>query len=138
MPSGKRVEVNRVHAPTYFRKAEQQCKMASHAFATEKYDAAVILAIHAGISAVDAICIAIAGVRSNDPDHNKAADLLRAVGGKAFDDQAQRLLRLLALKNRIEYENKRATRNDADQCTRRCSNLIDSARNELTKARLIR
>ncbi len=110
----------------------------TQAFAADKYDAAVVLAIHAGIGAVDAICIAIAGVRSHDPDHNKAADLLRAVGGNAFDDQAQRLLRLLVLKNRIEYENKRATRDDADQCTRRCSNLVDSARSELTKARLIR
>jgi hypothetical protein len=42
-------------------------------------DAAMLNAIHAGISATDAVTIALAGIRSTDPDQARAADLLDEV-----------------------------------------------------------
>jgi hypothetical protein len=42
-------------------------------------------AVHAAISATDAVCVALAGRRSEDPDHQRAADLLQEIGGKSGD-----------------------------------------------------
>jgi hypothetical protein len=51
--------VQRVHAETYFRKARELCQGALAEFNAERYDATLILAIHAGISAGDAVCIGL-------------------------------------------------------------------------------
>lgn len=91
--------VERVHARTYFRKAEQLCQAAKKASDQSLFDAALILAIHPGISAADAVCIGI-GTRKNKDSHERAADLLEQVGGNAreFEISANWLRRLLAQK----------------------------------------
>lgn len=130
--------VEQVHAATYFRKATQLCEAASAAFDSEHYDAALILAIHAGISAADSVCIGLA-TRKNKESHERAADLLEQVGGHAaeFRDAAKKLRALLAGKSAIEYENKRATRKDAETGVRRCEALVDWAEKTLWKAKLV-
>jgi hypothetical protein len=42
-------------------------------------------AVHAVISAADAVCVALSGRRSADPDPQRAADLLEEIGGKSKD-----------------------------------------------------
>ena len=132
------VGVERVHARTYFRNALQLCEAAQAAVEQERYDAAVIFAIHAGINASDAICIGL-GTRKNKEAHDRAADLLEQVGGHAdeFIDAAKRLRTLLAQKNAIEYENKRATRRDAETGIRRCESLVDWTRETLARVKLL-
>jgi hypothetical protein len=127
-----------VHAVTYLRKALQLCEAASAEFDADRSDASLILAIHAGISAADAVCIGL-GTRKNKDSHERAADLLEEVGGHAeeFQAAAKRLRALLAGKSAIEYENKRATRKDAEVGIRRCSALVQWAEKTLRKARLI-
>ena len=134
MASPKRVEVDRAKARTYYDKARQLCEASGQAFTQGQHDATVVLAIHAGINACDAVCIALAGLRSNDPDHEKAAELLQTLGPRGtFDDQVNRLRRLLKLKNLIEYDNKRATKDDGEQSIRRCSALVTWASEQLVR-----
>jgi len=130
--------VQRVHAETYFRKARQLCEGAVAEFNDERYDATLILVIHAGISAGDAVWIGI-GTRKNKESHDRAADLLEEVGSHApeFVDAGKRLRTLVAAKNAIEYENKRATRKDAELGTRRCAQLVNWAEGTLRNAKLI-
>jgi hypothetical protein len=132
------VAVERVHAPTYFRRALQLCEAAQAAFTQERYDAAIILAIHAGISASDATCIGL-GTRRNKEAHDRAPDLLEQVGGHAdeFIDAAKRLRTLVAQKTAIEYENKRATLKDAQTSIRRCESLVGWTRETLARAKLL-
>ncbi len=70
-------------------------------------------AIHAAVSAADAVTVALAGRRSTDPDHARAEDLLREAVGP--DDEGRRQVRrlgdLLARKNLVAYES-RPTRPD--------------------------
>ena len=107
--------------------------------AAGRYDAAVLLAVHGGISSSDAVSIAVGGRRSTDPDHAYAATLLEQVGHNAepFKQQATRLRTLVALKNRVSYEDKLATQKDAETCIRRCEQLVAWAQNELIRARLL-
>lgn len=60
MPSKiKTAGVEKVRAPTYLRKAVHFCEAAADAYAHEHYDAALVLSIHAGISASDAACVGL-------------------------------------------------------------------------------
>ena len=132
------VGVERAHALTYFRKAGQLCEAAAAELGTERCDATLILSIHAGISAADAVCIGL-GTRKNKDAHERAADLLEEVGAHTgeFKENANRLRTLLAAKNAIEYENKRATRKDAEVGIRRCEALMSWAEKTLRKAKLV-
>lgn len=134
----KTAGVEKVHATTYFRKAVQFCEAAAEAYAQERYDAVVVLSIHAGINAADAACIGV-GTRKCIDSHERAADLLEEVGShsREFTEAAKQLRLLLAQKNAIEYENKRATRKDAEVGVRRCENLVGWTKNTLVTAKLL-
>ena len=100
--------------------------------------AALLDAIHAAISGTDAATIALAGVRSTDPDHQRAADLLAEVAGSAPDsrERARQLRTLLARKNTVEYESRKASVKDARDGVERASRIVDWAKEVLAKARL--
>lgn len=99
----------------------------------------MLCAVHAGISASDAVCVGLGGQRSADPDHMRAADLLESVGQNtaAFGDKAQTLRSLINLKNRVEYELQAARLDDADTAVKRCVRLVSWAKTELVRARLL-
>lgn len=79
------------------------------------------------------------GTRKCTDSHERAGDLLEEVGGHAreFTEAAKQLRLLAAQKNAIEYENKRATRKDAEAGVRRCENLVGWTTNMLAAARLL-
>jgi len=56
---------------------------------------------------------------------------------REFTEAARQLRLLLAQKNAIEYENKRATRKDAEAAIRRCGNLVGWTKNTLGTAKLL-
>lgn len=72
------------------------------ALAGGSYDAALLLAVHAALSANDAATSHIAQIRSTDPDHLKAADLLASVSGDVA--KARQLRALTSLKHEVEYQ----------------------------------
>ena len=139
MPNIKIIERPRAGAPAYFRKAEQFCIAAAAALAADRYDAAMLCAVHAGISSADAVCVGLGGRRSGDPDHLRAADLLETVGASSppIKEKAQLLRSLIQLKNRVEYEDQPATRADAETAAKRCERLVRWANDELVRARLL-
>ena len=75
MARAKTHRVDKPKARTYLGKAKEFLAAANAAFAVQQHDAALLLAIHMGISACDAVTVAFGGARSTDPDHLKAADL---------------------------------------------------------------
>jgi len=101
-------------------------------------DAALLNAIHAAISGTDAATVALAGVRSLDPDHQRAADLLEEVAGSAPEgrERVRQLKALLARKNAVEYESRKATAKDARDGVERGGRIVDWARDVVVKARL--
>jgi len=44
----------------------------------EEHDASLLMSVHAAIAANDAICVALLGFRSSEPDHERAVDLLES------------------------------------------------------------
>jgi hypothetical protein len=94
--------------------------------------------IHAGISAVDAVTVALAGRRSTDPDHQRAADLLGDVGrsSESITERVKQLRALLGKKNRVEYESRRATAKEAADAVARAERLVQWAEEIVQRARL--
>ncbi|MGH2597571.1 MAG: HEPN domain-containing protein [Actinomycetota bacterium] len=130
MPKAKRVEMARRESRAYMGKAEQFLEAARAASAAGQHDAAMLSAIHAAISGTDAVTIALAGVRSSDPNHLLAADLLDEVGGHQGEvsAHAKQLRQLLGKKHAVEYGSGRAPAREANDALKRADRLVTWAR----------
>lgn len=138
MAKGKTAQVRRGEARLYLDKAIQFIEQARAGLDADRYDAALLDAIHAAISGTDATTIALAGVRSTDPDHQRAADLLEEVAASAPDarQRARQLRALLARKNTVEYESRKASVKDARDGVERAGRIVEWASEVLHQARL--
>src|SRR3989442_14040558 len=138
MAKGKTTQVRRSEAKLYLDKAVQFIERARAGLGAGRHDAALLDAIHAAISSTDAATIALAGVRSTDPDHRRAADLLEEVAASAPEgrERARQLRALLTRKNTVEYESRRASVKDARDGVERSGRIVDWAMEVLAKARI--
>lgn len=138
MAKGKTTQVRRGEARLYLDKAVQFLEQANAGLDANRYDAVLLDAIHAAISGIDAATVALGGIRSTDPDHQRAADLLEeVVGGTAEGRERGRQLRsLLARKNTVEYESRKAGAKDARDGVERAARIVEWTKQILDKARL--
>ena len=100
-------------ARLYYGKAVEFLESADAALREERWDAAGLAAIHAGISASDAVLAYRGGVRSAGQDHRSAVDLLLQVLGPAATTASRHMKRLVDKKNLVEYEQRRLTHQEA-------------------------
>ncbi len=138
MAKGKTSQVRRGEARLYLDKAVQFIEQARSGLDADRNDAALLDAIHAAISGTDAVTIALAGVRSTDPNHERAADLLEevAVSTPESRERARQLRALLARKNTVEYESRKASVKEARDGVQRAGRIVDWAKDVLANARL--
>lgn len=136
--ASKTISVSRAESALYLAKAEQFVEEARTALAASRNDAAMLNAIHAAISAADAVTAALAGLRSADPDHQRAVDLLEevATGSEEIKTRVRQTRQLLAKKNMVEYESRRATAKEARDATERASRIVDWAAVTVRRARV--
>jgi HEPN domain-containing protein len=138
MASGKTTPTRRGEARLYLSKAEQFLEQARLALDAERFDAALLNAIHAAISGGDAVTVALVGRRSTDPDHQRSVDLLEeaAASTPEIRERSRQLRTLLARKNAVEYESRPASARDARDGVERSARIVDWARDLIGKARL--
>jgi hypothetical protein len=139
MPRGRKtVRASRSEAKLHLAKAEQFLEECMAAVSARRNDAALLNAIHAAISANDAVTVTLAGRRSSDPDHRRAADLLEDVGGSSPElrAHARQLGDLVARKSTVEYESRRATAREAQNALKRAERFVGWAREVVDRARL--
>ncbi len=121
---GRTTEVPRREARVLFAKAREFLAAAQAASDEDHHDASLLNAVHAAIAASDAVCVALLGRRSSDPDHQRAVDLFENVADMEPDARlrARQLRSLIAKKNFVAYEARRATaaeaRDGLDRATR--------------------
>lgn len=130
MTKVKTVRSSRTEASLYLGKAEQFLTEAQAAAVASRNDATMLNAIHAAVNAADAVAVALAGIRSADPDHQRAVDLLEEVAGDSPEirHKAKQLRQLLAKKNAVEYESRRASAKEARDSLERASRVVDWAK----------
>jgi hypothetical protein len=111
-------------------KAEEFLAAGEAAGIAAQWNAGGLGAIHAGISAADAVLAAEAGLRSASQDHGFVVRLLEANVPAFAAQQRRHLAGLLQMKNTVAYENRLVTETEARQ-------LLDHARRFVRWARQI-
>lgn len=131
------VKVPRTQARDHLAKAQQFAAAARSALDLEQRDAALLNAVHAAITAADAATVVLAGERSADADHLRAADLLEHVA-RAADEartKAGQLRALIKKKNVVEYEARRATVKEARDAVERAGRIVEWVQTIVERAR---
>lgn len=119
----------RNHAKSFLKKAEEYLASAETNRAAKRYTPAAGDAIHAGISAKDAILTALTGATSKGKDHAAAAKELRqALATRPEAPGSEKSLReLIAAKADVEYGTDLVTATKAEPLIRRARTLVDLA-----------
>lgn len=119
----------RNHAKAFLRKAEEYLASAEDNLDLERYTPAAGDAIHAGISAKDAIVTALTGSTSRGKDHATATrEISRALAQRPEAATADRALReLIAAKSDVEYGAALVNSAKAEPLVRRARTLVDLA-----------
>lgn len=137
-PRMKTVETSRSEARLYLAKAQEFSAEAAAAINNSRNDAGLLNAVHAAISATDAVCVALAGRRSADPDHQRAAELLQEIGGRSGDiaSHVRQLRMLLTRKNVVEYESRQTSAKEAREAVQRTERFVRWASQIIEAAQL--
>ena len=117
------------HAKAFLRKAEEYLASARDNLVAERHTAAAGDAIHAGISAKDAIVTALTGATRKAKDHATAAKEFKAALGKRADAAAaeKALRELVGAKGEVEYGTALLTARKAEPLARRAQFLVELA-----------
>ena len=107
-------QVDRSTARVFWIRALQCAAMMEEALNRRQWEAAGVNAVHAAISANDAVLSALRGLKPASADHKDAARVLMS---QLKDEDAQkagkRLGVIVAKKSRVEYDDKRFTEKEA-------------------------
>ena len=121
-------KVGSTAAREFLAKADEFLAASESSERDERWDAAGLAAVHAGISFADAVLAEVAGIRSRETDHGALVSLLdervAAFGGA----QRRQLVGLLSKKTMVEYESRPMTMTEAVQLTDSASRLGKWAR----------
>lgn len=132
----KIVRVAGFEARAYPAKAREFVKAAEASLEASQFDAAMLNAVHAAIASADAVTAGLGGVRSADPDHGRVVALLAKVlreAGVTATPPSQ-IERLIAKKNLVAYETRRATGREALEAVERAKRVLAWAEAILTPA----
>lgn len=123
------------HARRYLAKAQEYLESAQDNLELERATPAAGDAIHAGISAKDAIVTTLTGGTGKFKDHAKGAKELRqALGAHADGAAAEKWLReLIAMKGDVEYGTTLITVTKAKPLVRRAESLVELATQLVTR-----
>ncbi len=134
-PKFKTRDVEKSLYANYLKRAEECYHAAKNSFETQEWNAATISAIHAAIAASDALCVYFLGKRNASENHNEAAALFKTI--KADDEEintnANRISRILGIKNMAEYEDRLVFRTEAEKVIKDCGRFLEYAKTKLPK-----
>jgi len=119
-------EVEKSKYDNFLQKALEFYQSMRDALDQELWSSAGLNAVHAGISANDALLVYFHGIRSTSSDHRDAINLtLSLITQSGAKEAASHLRRLIAKKNLIEYEGKVFSKADAEDVAKHTERFIN-------------
>jgi len=120
---------------SYLKKAEECFSAAQECLDAGHWNAAVINAVHCGISACDALTVFMLGVRHAGDRHEDAISLFQTVAlpRDILAAKSKQLSRLLGIKNAAEYEERLMNENDAREAVRDAERFFTWVKGFLSK-----
>jgi uncharacterized protein (UPF0332 family) len=121
----KTVRGGQNESESMLRKATESLESAKADLAAARFNSAVSAAVRVGIQTCDAVCLALDGRRSADPDHNRTVVLLREAGkgSEEVTQKATQLQRLLNEKNATDYGIRRPSLDEATRSVARAESF---------------
>lgn len=113
MAKRKTRNVEKSDAAAYLAKAGEFLSTMERAIQEGQWDSAGFQAVHAVISASDALLAFYGNVRSAEPDHRQVAALLQDILGKEAAPASRHVSYVISKKNVVEYEKRRLTAKEA-------------------------
>jgi uncharacterized protein (UPF0332 family) len=126
-------KVNKSLYSNYLKRAEECYMAAFECLKNEDWNAATICAIHACISACDAMCIYFLGKRHAGENHNDAVRLFKTIRIQDgnLSKNANRLNRIIRIKNMAEYEERLVFKSEAEKLVKDMERFFGFVRKEL-------
>lgn len=125
-PKTRTQDVNRSFYANYLQKSRECFEAAQESFVKENWNACAINAIHSSISACDALCVYALGKRHSGENHNEAIKLLKTVrSNEIYNINANRLNRILNMKNMAEYEERLVYQKEAEKILKDCERFLE-------------
>ena len=117
----------------YLKRAQEYLHAAKNSFAISEWNAATINAIHACIAGCDAMCVYFLGKRHAGEDHNDAVSLFKTIkaGDEELNTNANRILRILRIKNMAEYEERLVYKSEAEKVLKDCERFFEYVKRQL-------
>ena len=106
-------------------KAKEFGSMMETALADEKWNSAGLQAVHAVISASDAVIVYYGGVRSAELDHREVVGLLLDIIGETAVAAGRHVSRVIAQKNLVEYEGRSITQKNAREMVEHTQRFLE-------------
>lgn len=133
-PTFKTRDVSKSAYKNYFQKAEECLHAARNSFGSGEWNASAINSIHSCISACDAMCVYFLGKRHSGENHNEAAVLFRSIkSSDEMNTNANRIMRLLRMKNMAEYEDRLVNKSEAEKMFLDCERFFEFVKGKLPK-----
>jgi len=118
----------------YLKKAEEFLSSAQDSLIKEKWNAAGLNAIHAGISSADALLVALHGIRSTSPKHDDILKLINSlIKHKELEENIGHLRSLISMKSIVEYDQRLITQSEAISLSKHSERLLAWVKNMLPK-----
>lgn len=118
----------------YLKRSQECLNAARNSSGIEHWNASAINAIHSAIAACDAICVYFLGKRSAGDNHNDAVNLFKTIKiekGEEISTNANRILRILRVKNTAEYEDRLIHKSEAEKILRDCEKFFAYVKRKL-------
>lgn len=128
----KTTRVHRAVSGNYWQKAKEFRESMHHALAERQANSAALNAIHCAISAADALCVRLGGIRSASRHHGDAVRLLAELFPEGEGRrQADRLGTILAKKNELEYQERLFSLEEASNLAKYAERLFEWVRSQI-------
>jgi len=117
----------------YLLKSQQFLETAQDAFDNEQWNSVGLTAVHAAISANDAITVYIMKKRSVSEKHSDAAELLSECFKRDAESRkfSKHLLWLIGRKNLVEYESRLFYKKEAEEALKHAERFLNWAKIKL-------
>jgi len=117
----------------FLKRAEECMHAAQTSFSNQEWNAAAINAIHSCIAACDAMCVYFLGKRHAGEGHEEVINLFMTIkgGNEEIKTNANRILRILRIKNMAEYEERLLYRPEAEKVLKDCERFFEFVKKEL-------
>lgn len=128
----KTVPVHRSDYVNHLKKAAEFHEVMLEGLSKGKWNAVGLNAIHAGISAADALLVFSHGIRSASPKHDDVIKLLTSlISHKEIKEKSSHLRNLIYMKNIVEYEVRLIDKGEALSLSKHASRFLEWVRSIL-------